>query len=109
LTFVTLGTQDFPFNRLLELVDRLVEEGAVNKYMVDSVTGACYEFKGEHGGESGYVHCKCEKCGKLVHLERKRIEAAMQSLSGSGVDGGFELDCARTLFYGICRDCRGRR
>ena len=63
----------------------------------------------EHGGESGYVHCKCEKCGKLVRLERKRIEAAMQSLSGSGGDGGFELDCARTLFYGICRDCRGRR
>jgi hypothetical protein len=42
-------------------------------------------------------------------LERKRIEAAMQGLSGSGGDSGFELDCARTLFYGICRDCRGRR
>ena len=27
-------------------LDRLVEEGAVNKYMVDAVTGACYEFKG---------------------------------------------------------------
>lgn len=29
MTFVTLGTQDFPFNRLLELVDRLVEEGVL--------------------------------------------------------------------------------
>lgn len=87
-------------------LDRLVEEGAVNKYIVDAVTGACYEFKGEHSGASGYVHCKCEKCGKLVHLERARIEAAMQSLAGAG-DGGFELDCTRTLFYGICRDCRG--
>ena len=26
-------------------LDRLVEEGAVNKYMVDAVTGACYEFR----------------------------------------------------------------
>ena len=25
-------------------LDRLVEEGAVNKYMVDAVTGVCYEF-----------------------------------------------------------------
>ncbi|MBR2423274.1 MAG: glycosyltransferase [Oscillospiraceae bacterium] len=29
MTFVTLGTQSFPFNRLLELVDRLVEEGVL--------------------------------------------------------------------------------
>lgn len=86
-------------------LDRLVEEGAVNKYMVDAVTGACYEFKGEHGGESAYVHGKCEKCGKVVHIERRSVEAAMQSLSGSE-ESGFELDCTRTLFYGICKDCR---
>jgi UDP-N-acetylglucosamine transferase subunit ALG13 len=29
LTFVTLGTQNFPFNRLLELIDRLVAEGVL--------------------------------------------------------------------------------
>lgn len=85
-------------------LDRLVEEGAVNKYMVDAVTGACYEFKGESGGVSAYVHGKCEKCGKVVHIERKAVEAAIQGFSGGS--GGFELDCSRTLFYGICSDCR---
>ena len=29
MTFVTLGTQNFPFNRLLELIDRLVAEGVL--------------------------------------------------------------------------------
>lgn len=29
MTFVTLGTQNFSFNRLLELVDRLIEEGVI--------------------------------------------------------------------------------
>lgn len=29
MTFVTLGTQNFPFNRLLEMVDRLVDEGVL--------------------------------------------------------------------------------
>lgn len=29
MTFVTLGTQDFPFNRLLELIDRLVAQGVL--------------------------------------------------------------------------------
>ena len=89
-------------------LDRLVEEGAVNKYMVDAVTGACYEFKGEHGAQSAYVHGKCEKCGKVVHIERRTMEAAMQNLSGGG-DSGFELDCTRTLFYGICGDCRRKK
>ena len=65
-------------------------------------------FKGEHGGGSAYVHGKCEKCGKVVHIERKSVEAAMQSLSGSE-GNGFELDCTRTLFYGICGDCRRRK
>ena len=86
-------------------LDRLVEEGTINKYTVDAVTGACYEFKGDHGRDSAYVHGKCEKCGKVVHLKRRSVEAAMHSLSDDG-DAGFELDPARTLFYGICGDCR---
>ena len=89
-------------------LDRLVDEGAVNKYMVDAVTGACYEFKGEHSGESAYVHGKCEKCGKVVHIERRAVESAMQNLSGDG-GSGFELDCSRTLFYGICGECRRQK
>ena len=87
-------------------LDRLVEEGLVNKYMVDAVTGACYEFKGDHAEVSSYVHGKCEKCGKVVHLSRRTVETVMKSLSGGSEDGGFELDPMRTLFYGICGDCR---
>ena len=89
-------------------LDRLVEEGAVNKYMVDAVTGACYEYRDGHGGNSAYVHGKCEKCGKVVHIERKAVESAMQSLSGGGGDD-FEPDWTRTLFYGICGDCRRQK
>ena len=29
MIFLTLGTQDFQFNRLLEMVDRLVSEGVI--------------------------------------------------------------------------------
>ena len=89
-------------------LDRLVEEGTVNKYVVDTATGACYEFKGDHCANPAYVHGKCEKCGKVVHLERRFVEAAMQSISGAVGEGGFELDPVRTLFYGVCGDCRRR-
>ena len=94
------------FATIYRQLDRLVEEGSVNKYMVDTVTGACYEFKGDHGADPVYVHGKCEKCGKVVHLKRRFVEAAMNSLSEEDGDAEFELDPARTLFYGICGDCR---
>ena len=91
------------FSTVYRQLDRLVEEGTVNKYTIDAVTGACYEYKGEHGADPAFVHGKCEKCGKVVHLERRSVEAAMHSLSGAKEDDGFELDPVRTLFYGIWR------
>ena len=96
------------FSTVYRQLDRLVEEGAVNKYTVDAVAGACYEYKGEHGADPAFVHGKCEKCGKVVHLERRSVEAAMHSLGGAKEDEGFELDPVRTLFYGICGDGRRR-
>ena len=42
MTFVTLGTQDFPFNRLLELVDRLVEEGVLRGEVFAQVGHSTY-------------------------------------------------------------------
>ena len=42
MTFVTLGTQDFPFNRLLELVDRLVEEGVLQGEVFAQVGHSTY-------------------------------------------------------------------
>ena len=90
-------------------LERMVEEGLVNKYIIDANSPACFEYVDRQTtcGEECF-HCKCEKCGKVVHIERKSVEAAMQSLSGSE-GNGFELDCTRTLFYGICGDCRRRK
>lgn len=45
MTFVTLGTQDFPFNRLLELVDRLVEEGVLRDEVFAQVGYSTYAPK----------------------------------------------------------------
>ena len=87
-------------------LEKLVEEGLADKYVVDAASGACYEYAGGHEGPSRYVHCKCEKCGRLVHVERKAFEAAMRSISLAEAAGGFEMDLSHTVFYGICRDCK---
>ena len=49
-------------------------------------------------------HFKCEKCGKLIHLHCEDVVKLEQHLMDSH---GFRMDPCRTVFYGICEECRG--
>ena len=46
---------------------------------------------------------RAEKCGKLIHLECTEL-----SLIGDHLreEHGFDIDHARTVFYGTCNECR---
>ena len=85
-------------------LDRLVEEGLVNRYIIDATSPACFEYVGgEHlPGEETCFHCKCEKCGKLIHLHCDELELIQSHLYK---EHSFALDPLRTVFYGICSEC----
>jgi Fur family ferric uptake transcriptional regulator len=85
-------------------LERLVEEGIVNKYIIDANTPACFEYSGaEHlHSEHTCYHCKCEKCGVLIHLHCDEMEELTRHLSK---DHHFILDPRRTVFYGLCENC----
>ena len=55
-------------------LEKMVDEGIVNKYIVDEGSSACYEYVSgcDHKASSCY-HLKCEKCGKLIHLGCEEI------------------------------------
>lgn len=85
-------------------LERLVEEGLVTRYTVDGTTGACYAYTGPSqapGGETCY-HCKCQRCGALIHLHCGEVEQLRRHMLAHH---GFALDPQRTVFYGLCRDC----
>lgn len=86
-------------------LDKLVEEGVIKKYTVDPQSPACYEYVGEHShvkhGEC--YHLKCKKCGKLIHLHCDEINTLMAHISK---EHDFEIDNIRTVFYGLCAECR---
>ncbi len=46
MIFVTLGSQKFQFNRLLEAIDRLVEKGAITDHVFAQI--GCSDYKPEH-------------------------------------------------------------
>ena len=83
----------------------MVEQGMVAKYNVDGTSSACFEYLGaeEHCHKTSCFHCKCEKCGKLIHLHCEDVVKLEQHLMDSH---GFRMDPCRTVFYGICEECR---
>lgn len=85
-------------------LERLVDEGVVNKYIIDANTPACFEYSGpdHHHSDHTCYHCKCEKCGALIHLHCDEIEELTRHLSK---DHHFVLDSRRTVFYGLCENC----
>ena len=88
-------------------LESLVDEGVITKYSIDAGSPACFEYAGEHlqGGHICF-HCKCEKCGRLIHLHCDELEEIQEHLSR---EHRFRLDPRRTVFYGLCDKCDSER
>lgn len=85
-------------------LERLVDEGIVNKYIIDSNSPACFEYvpQSVHPEKEVCFHAKCEKCGKLVHLTCEELTGLQKHLQNHHQ---FVLNPLRTVFYGICEQC----
>lgn len=86
-------------------LERLVDEGIVTKYVIDGNCPACFEYVGEEGhvDTDTCYHCKCEKCGKLIHLHCSELEEVQVHLFE---EHKFRLNTMRTVLYGLCDQCR---
>lgn len=85
-------------------LEGLVDEGVINKYIIDGNSPACFEYVGEENLDTMHVcfHCKCERCGKLIHLHCDEVEEMQAHLYK---EHKFRMDPRRTVFYGLCEDC----
>ena len=84
-------------------LEKLVAEGKIQKYFIDEHSAACFEYSGDNcRAEEAHFHLKCEKCGKLIHLECDDLEELGLHLKK---EHGFSLNPFRTVFYGVCGDC----
>ncbi len=85
-------------------LESMVDEGIIKKYTIDGNSPACFEYVGPDSREETETcfHCKCEKCGKLIHLHCGELNAVQSHLF---TDHHFKLDHVRTVFYGLCEQC----
>ncbi|MCR5250528.1 MAG: transcriptional repressor [Lachnospiraceae bacterium] len=89
-------------------LESLVDEGILKKYTIDAGSPACFEYVGTGACEDveHCYHCKCEGCGKLIHLHCDEMMAIRDHLYR---DHAFVLDVRRTVFFGLCDDCAKER
>ncbi len=85
-------------------LESLVDEGIINKYIIDANSPACFEYVDKDSHVTGHTcfHLKCEKCGKLIHLHCDELSDIGDHLYD---EHNFRLDTKRTVFYGLCEEC----
>lgn len=87
-------------------LDKLEKEGLIRKYVLDGKSCACYQFINQDSDLCvNHYHLKCEKCGKLIHLECAALGDIDKHITE---EHGFKINSAKTVFYGICGDCGGK-
>ena len=83
-------------------LERFVDEGKIQKYILGPGESACYAYV-EDQQCATHFHCKCEVCGKLIHLNCDELKEIQSHLLK---EYRFSLDSGKTVFYGICDQCR---
>jgi len=84
-------------------LDQLVSDGTIRKYTIDSRTGACYEYLPGAQECHRHFHLKCVRCEKLYHVTCEHLCELEQHILEHH---GFQIDQSKTVFYGICENCR---
>ncbi len=83
-------------------IDRLSESGRLRKYIVDGAA-SCYQAAENHGDCHEHFHLKCAKCGTLIHTECAELAKIASHIAS---DHCFEIDFSKTVFYGVCENCK---
>ena len=88
-------------------LEKLVNEGKIQKYFIDDHSAACFEYAGDKcNSNEQHFHLKCELCGRLIHLECEELEELGSHLK---TEHGFVINPLRTVFYGLCTDCLSKK
>lgn len=85
-------------------LEKMVDEGCVVKYVNGPGTSACFEYLApENQEEPEEFHCRCVRCGVLIHIECKEL----MGIGGHLLEHHhFLMDPRRTVFYGLCEQCQ---
>ena len=83
-------------------INKLEEDHQVLKY-VDMESGkTTYQLKQDESNCDEHLHLKCQKCGKVFHLDCDFMEEIKKHVRK---DHGFNMECHNSVIYGVCQNC----
>ena len=91
-----------PLASIYRIVDELVEEGLVRRFVIDRNNSACYQIIDDANAHN-HFHLLCTKCGKLIHLDCDEVNHLLSHIKE---DHNFDVDVTKVTLYGLCEDCR---
>ncbi|MDR1691970.1 MAG: transcriptional repressor [Oscillospiraceae bacterium] len=96
------GEQPVGRTTVYRCLDRLTGDGMLRRYTTDGVSGACYQFTGGKDCCREHFHLKCERCGRLEHLECGALSELERHVL---TRHEFLVNTQKTVFYGTCKKC----
>ena len=78
----------------------LTQQGLVHK--VTTEEGALYQYCPQAGCRHDCFLLRCERCGRMVHLDCAHLEEVCRHLSA---EHRFYIDPRRTVLTGLCAAC----
>lgn len=98
------GGQPVGLATVYRQLERLEAAGRVHK--VNTEEGAYYQYcsRPEGGGAQDCLLLKCERCGRILHLDCTHLQPLYDHLLR---EHHFTVNHRRTLFSGVCADCAG--
>ena len=83
-------------------LETLEESGKIRKFSDEAGKKSCWQFANGSKECSTHYHLKCEKCGKIEHLACDFVSEIDNHILK---EHGFNMDRAKTVFYGLCANC----
>ena len=83
-------------------LDRMVESGAIKKFLSGGGEGATYQLIDTGNGCDRHFHLKCTCCGAVIHMDCEFMDEFEQHIMEHH---RFRVDNGRTIIYGLCEEC----
>lgn len=83
-------------------IAKLTEEGLLNRFTSGSGRECSYYQYNGCCHSADHIHLKCNKCGKLIHMD---CEFIGKLLSHFMEEHSFTVDSGKTVIYGCCKSC----
>ena len=95
--------QEVNITTIYRYLDRLSGDGIVLKYVAEKGKHAAYQYVEQDHHCEEHLHLTCTSCGTILHLECEFMNEIAHHIEQ---DHGFQIQCKKSMIYGICQKCR---